>query len=104
MDLKIMLTTFSMIFLAELGDKTQLAILSFAIKTKSPFSVLLGAGGALLLATVLAIAFGGGVAQVHPRKLYSIHFREPVRSVWGFNPFREVVVEMRSSASFPNQS
>ena len=59
MDLKIMLTTFSMIFLAELGDKTQLAILSFAIKTKSPFSVLLGAGGALLLATILAVFVGG---------------------------------------------
>lgn len=68
MDLKIMLTTFSMIFLAELGDKTQLAILSFAIKTKSPFSVLLGAGGALLLATVLAIAFGGGCCSSSSQK------------------------------------
>ena len=66
MDLKIMLTTFSMIFLAELGDKTQLAILSFAIKTKSPFSVLLGAGGALLLATILAVFFGGVLLKFIP--------------------------------------
>jgi putative Ca2+/H+ antiporter (TMEM165/GDT1 family) len=58
MDLKIILTTFSMIFLAELGDKTQLAILSFAIKAKSPFAVFFGAGGALLLAPILAIVFG----------------------------------------------
>jgi len=66
MDLKIMLTTFSMIFLAELGDKTQLAIVSFAIKTKSPFSVLLGAGGALLLATILAVFFGGVLLKFIP--------------------------------------
>ena len=66
MDLKIMLTTFAMIFLAELGDKTQLAILSFAIKTKSPFSVFVGAGGALLLATILAIVFGGVLLKFIP--------------------------------------
>ena len=66
MDLKIMLTTFAMIFLAEVGDKTQLAILSFAIKTKSPFSVFVGAGGALLLATILAIAFGGVLLKFIP--------------------------------------
>jgi len=66
MDLKIMLTTFAMIFLAEVGDKTQLAILSFAIKTKSPFSVLLGAGGALLLATILAVFFGGVLLKFIP--------------------------------------
>lgn len=66
MDLKIMLTTFAMIFLAEVGDKTQLAILSFAIKTKSPFSVFLGAGGALLLATILAVFFGGVLLKFIP--------------------------------------
>ena len=66
MDLKIMLTTFAMIFLAEVGDKTQLAILSFAIKTKSPFSVFVGAGGALLLATILAIVFGGVLLKFIP--------------------------------------
>ena len=66
MDLKLMLTTFAMIFLAEVGDKTQLAILSFAIKTKSPFSVFLGAGGALLLATILAVFFGGVLLKFIP--------------------------------------
>jgi putative Ca2+/H+ antiporter (TMEM165/GDT1 family) len=66
MDFKIILTTFSMIFLAELGDKTQLAILSFAVKTKSPLSVLIGAGGALLLATLLAVVFGGVLLKFLP--------------------------------------
>ena len=66
MDLRIILTTFSMIFLAELGDKTQLAILSFAVKNKSPLSVFIGAGGALLLTTVLAIVLGGLLLRFIP--------------------------------------
>jgi len=66
MDLKIILTTFSMIFLAELGDKTQLAVLSFAIKNKSPLSVFIGAGGALLLTTALAIVLGGFLLKFIP--------------------------------------
>jgi len=66
MDLKIILTTFSFVFLAELGDKTQLAVLSFAVKSKSPFSVFIGAGGALLLTTVLAIVLGGLLLKFIP--------------------------------------
>jgi len=48
-----LLAAFSMVFLAEFGDKTQLAILALATQ-RHPWSVLLGAGVALLLSTVLA--------------------------------------------------
>ncbi|HUX15774.1 MAG TPA: TMEM165/GDT1 family protein [Phycisphaerae bacterium] len=42
MDLKTMLSTFGIIFLAELGDKTQLSILLFGAKSQRPWSVCLG--------------------------------------------------------------
>ena len=54
MDFKVLLTTFGMIFLAELGDKTQLATLPFAAESKSKLAVFLGAAGALLLTSLLA--------------------------------------------------
>jgi len=43
MDFKIMLTTFGMVFLAELGDKTQLATFSLSAVLSSLIAVLFGA-------------------------------------------------------------
>jgi putative Ca2+/H+ antiporter (TMEM165/GDT1 family) len=63
---KIMLTAFGMVFLAELGDKTQLAILALAGQSRAPWAVLLGAGSALLVSTVLAVTLGYFVFQVIP--------------------------------------
>ena len=59
MDLKLFLSVFTMVFVAELGDKTQLATFLFsADKTASKLTVFLGAGAALLLATVIAVLAG----------------------------------------------
>ena len=66
MDFKVLLTTFGMIFLAELGDKTQLATFAFAAENKSRLAVFLGAAGALLLTSLLAVVFGSAVSRLIP--------------------------------------
>jgi putative Ca2+/H+ antiporter (TMEM165/GDT1 family) len=50
---------FAIVFLAELGDKTQLATLLFASdRTLHPVMVFLAAAGALVVATALAVLVG----------------------------------------------
>ncbi len=50
--------TFSLLFFAELGDKTQLAVLSLASKQAAPWIIF--AGGALALTAVTALGVMGG--------------------------------------------
>ena len=54
-----LLVVFSTVFLAELGDKTQLATLLFASDAKnSPWPVFFAAAGALVLSTAIAVMLG----------------------------------------------
>ena len=69
MDLKVMATVFGIVFLAELGDKTQLATLLFASKSpENLFAVFIGASAALILASAIGVLAGSVVSQyVSPR-------------------------------------
>ena len=54
-----LLPIFVTVFLAEFGDKTQLAALLFATDGKaSPLAIFVAAAGALVLSTALAVALG----------------------------------------------
>jgi len=64
MDIKILLTVFIAVFVAELGDKTQLATLLFAAdKDVSKWVVFLGASSALIVAAGIAVLAGGVISQ-----------------------------------------
>lgn len=66
MDLRVLLTTFGIIFLAEMGDKTQLAAMTMAADTKKPWSVLLGASLALAAVSALGVLVGSVVGDYVP--------------------------------------
>jgi len=72
MDWKIMLAAFFTILTAEMGDKTQLAVLGFASQSKSTMSVIIGAMAAFLILTVLAAYLGGFITKYIPAKYIHI--------------------------------
>jgi len=66
MDLRLIATTFTTLFLAELGDKTQLAVLSLTASSRQPLAVFVGAALALLAVTAIGVLVGEGVSRIVP--------------------------------------
>lgn len=66
MEWKIFWTAFATLFLAELGDKTQLAVITMTSKTNAAVSVFLGAALALVLVTFLGVLFGSFITTYVP--------------------------------------
>jgi putative Ca2+/H+ antiporter (TMEM165/GDT1 family) len=60
------ISTFSMIALAEMGDKTQLSAITLSAKYDSPYLVFLGAVLALLLISLLGIFAGKKLCEIAP--------------------------------------
>jgi putative Ca2+/H+ antiporter (TMEM165/GDT1 family) len=64
MDWKVLVTVFGTVFVAELGDKTQLATLLFAAdKQTDKWMVFVGASLALVATSALGVLGGGLVSQ-----------------------------------------
>lgn len=61
--------SFITVFLAEIGDKSQLAAIALGGSTKSPRAVFFGSVAALLLASFLGVLAGEGVAQLLPERM-----------------------------------
>lgn len=59
-------STFITVFLAELGDKTQLAIVSISGTSSRPGAVFAGSAAALVLASMVGAAAGGSLSSLIP--------------------------------------
>ncbi len=64
--LTLFFTTFVTVFLAEMGDKTQLTTITLSSSTNKPVAVFLGSSSALILATLLGALAGGSIASLIP--------------------------------------
>ena len=67
-DLSVLLSTFALIGLAEIGDKSQLVCMALATRHRY-WPVILGASTAFLVFNALAVMFGAGVAAWMPERL-----------------------------------
>ena len=73
MDFKILTTVFTSVFIAELGDKTQLATLLFASdKDTSKLTVFVGASLALIVTSAIGVAAGSAISQYVSEK--TLHY------------------------------
>ena len=67
--LSILITTFITVFLAELGDKTQLATVAISGTSNRPLAVFLGSSIALVLASLLGVIAGSSISSIIPNDL-----------------------------------
>ena len=66
MVLSLLLSTFLTVFIAELGDKTQLATLTISGTSNKPLAVFLGSSTALVFASLLGALTGGSISSFLP--------------------------------------
>jgi Ca2+/H+ antiporter, TMEM165/GDT1 family len=66
MDWRVLFTTFGIIFIAELGDKTQIAAMTMAAEKKRPWEVLIGAVLALAAVSAIGVAVGTALGAYLP--------------------------------------
>lgn len=69
MDWHLLGLSFITIFLAEIGDKSQLAAIALGGSSKSPRAVFLGTVTALVLASLIGVLAGSALEEVLPARL-----------------------------------
>ena len=66
MDWRVLITTFGVIFLAEMGDKTQLAAMTMSAQSKKPWAVLIGSALALTAVSAIGVVVGSVIGDYVP--------------------------------------
>ncbi|NJM95420.1 MAG: TMEM165/GDT1 family protein [Acaryochloridaceae cyanobacterium CSU_5_19] len=69
MDWHLIGLSFIVVFLAELGDKSQLAAITLSGSCQHPRAIFLGSSMALILASLLGVLLGGGLGQLLPTQM-----------------------------------
>jgi len=64
----IALRAFILIFLAEMGDKTQLMSMALAAEYRKPVWVFIGAVSALAVVTLIGVLFGEALTRIIPAR------------------------------------
>lgn len=67
MDWKVIAATFGIVFLAEMGDKTQLIVLTRSASSGRPVSVFIAAAAAMTVATLIAVLVGAAMGKLPDR-------------------------------------
>jgi len=68
----ILITSFSTIFLAELGDKTQIATLMLSAQSGRPIIIFTAAALALISTSLLGVLVGQWIAKKLPRQRFTL--------------------------------
>jgi putative Ca2+/H+ antiporter (TMEM165/GDT1 family) len=71
-NLGLLASSFATVFLAELGDKTQLAIVTISGTSNRPGAVFAGSATALVLASLVGAAAGGSLSSLIPTNLLQL--------------------------------
>ena len=68
----VLITSFSTIFLAELGDKTQVATLMLSAQSGRPLLIFFAAASALVTTSILGVLIGRWIASNLPRQRFTL--------------------------------
>ena len=70
--IKIIFSTFLIVFLAELGDKTQLATMLISSRSPSKIAVLIGSSIALVCSSILGVILGSILNKYIPPNILQL--------------------------------
>ncbi len=68
---KVLISSFTTIFIAELGDKTQIATLMLSAQSGQPLLIFIGAALALICTSLLGVLIGRWIANNLPRQRFT---------------------------------
>ena len=93
----LIISTFTAVFLAELGDKTQLATLLLSAQSGRPTIVFIGAALALICSSLVGVILGSWLAKNFPpeRIEYMAGVLMLVLGIWlGFQASRSLILSL----------
>ncbi len=93
MNLKLFFLSFWLLFIAELGDKTQLTVFTLVTQHKEPWPIFLGSSLGLIVVTLLGTFFGELICKYIPATILKLA-AGIMFMVMGFFILRECIVEL----------